>query len=100
MTVPREYADRDDAQLAILEALVDRPEEGMTVFELRTHVGEDIDAIEAALAELKQDGLIEVTERSGDGGSTVITPADRVVPPRPEDAEPTTLERLREHLPF
>lgn len=100
MTVPREYVDRDDVQVEILQALVDRPEEGMTVFELRTHVGETIDEIEDALSALKRDGLIEVQEGSERGESVVITPADQVVPAGPEDSEPTTLDRLRERLPF
>lgn len=100
MTVPREYTDRDEVQVAILQALVDRPEEGLTVFELRTHVGENIDDIETALSALKRDGLIEVHDGAREGGNAVIKPADRVVPLGDDGADESTLDRLRERLPF
>ena len=49
----------------------------MTVFEVRAAVDTDIDDIEAALAALKQDGLISVED--GDD-RVVILVDDRVVP--------------------
>lgn len=100
MTVPREFRDRDEVEVEILQALVDRPDEGMTIFELRTHVGVDIDAIEDALASLKRDGLIDVEEGSREGASAVIKPADRVVPAPGEDDGGSAFERIRERLPF
>lgn len=100
MTVPREFTDRDDVEVEILQALVDRSEEGMTIFELRTHVGVDIDAIENGLAALKSDGLIDVEERSAEGASAVIKPAERVVPDPGEAESESTFDRIRERLPF
>lgn len=100
MTVAPGYSDRGDVQVAILEALVDRHEEGMTVFELRSHVGADIDEIESALSALKRDGLIEVERGSQSGASALIKPADRVVPVGGGDERRSTYERLRDRLPF
>jgi hypothetical protein len=98
MRVKSEYRDRDRVQVAVLDALVDRGGEGMTVFELRSRVGADIDDIETALAALKEDDLV----RAEDGGDrTLIVPADRVIPdPEPEEPDPSVLDRLRERLPF
>lgn len=98
MQAKREYRDRDGTQVAVLDALVDRHEEGMTVFELRSHADVDIDRIEEALAELKSAGLIEVEK---EGGTTRIYPDGRVVPePGVEPEERSWIERLRERLPF
>jgi DNA-binding transcriptional ArsR family regulator len=69
MRAKPEYRNRDGTEVAVLDALADHPEEGMTVFELRTHVDEDIDTLEDALAALKDDGLIEASEN---GQRTVI----------------------------
>ena len=79
MNARRPYRDRDDVEVAVLDALVDRHEAGMTVFELRTRVDVDIETLEPALSNLRDDGLITVDfneERS------VIRPADRVIPDR------------------
>jgi predicted transcriptional regulator len=87
MKAKREFRDREDVEVAILDALVDRGGDGMTVFELRAAVDEDIDTLEDALGELKDDSLISV-ER--DDGRTVVLPDDRVVPDpsrEPEDDE-------------
>jgi len=98
MQAKREYRDRDGTQVAVLDALVDRHEEGMTVFELRSHTDVDIDGIEAALAELKSAGLIAVEKESG---TTRIYPDDRVVPdPTEEPEEQSWLERLFDRLPL
>ena len=98
MRAKRPYRDRADAEVAVLDALVERGEEGMTVLELRAAVDADIETIERALPELKRDGLIAV---SADGHETVIRPDDRVVPSG-EAAEPTPslADWLRERLPF
>lgn len=77
MRARREFRDRRDVEVEVLDALVDRAGEGMTVFEVRAAVDTDIDDIEAALAALKQDNLISV-----DGGDdqVVILVDDRVIP--------------------
>ena len=77
MRARREFRDRQEVEVAVLDALVDRAEEGMTVFELRAAVDTDIDHIEEALAALKRDDLISVED--GDE-QVVIKVADRVVP--------------------
>ncbi|WP_255151975.1 DUF6432 family protein [Halorarius halobius] len=97
MQAKREYRDRERTEVAVLDALVDRQEEGMTVLEIRSRVDVDIDRIETALAELKADGLITVED--ADGG-TRIYPADRVVPSGTEEPDPSFVDRLREKLPF
>jgi DNA-binding transcriptional ArsR family regulator len=99
MRARRQFRDREPVDVAILDALVDRTEEGMTVFELRSHVEADIDDIEAALSRLKEDGLIDVENSDG---RTVILPDDRVVPDEPAefDHQPSIVERVRERLPF
>ena len=98
MQAKREYRDRDGTQVAVLDALVDRHEEGMTVFELRSHADVDIDRMEEALADLKSAGLIEVEK---DSGTTRIYPHQRVVPEPGEGPEERSwLERLLDRLPF
>ena len=76
MAAKPEYRDRPDVEVALLDALVDRGEDGMTVLELRAAVDADIDAIEEALSALKADALITV--ESGD--RVRVYPHDRVVP--------------------
>jgi len=60
MAAKPEYRDRPDVEVALLDALVDRGDEGMTVLELRAAVDADIDAVEEALSALKDDSLITV----------------------------------------
>ncbi|MFB6303759.1 MAG: DUF6432 family protein [Haloferacaceae archaeon] len=97
MRAKREFRDRPDPEVAVLDALVDRGEEGMTVLELRSTVDEDIDAIEGALTSLKEADLID-TER--DGTRLTIYPADRVVPDPTEglDDEQSLLDAVRDRL--
>ena len=99
MQAKREYRDRDDTEVAVLDALVDRTEEGMTIFELRTGVEVAIDELEPALADLKDDGLIHVENETD---PMRIYPADRVVPDTDEnhDVGPSLIDRLRERFPF
>jgi predicted transcriptional regulator len=98
MRVKRAYRDRSDVEVAVLDALVERGGDGMTVLELRTAVDADIEAIRTALEALKRDGLIEV---STDGDATLISPDDKVVPePGEEPERPSLLAWLRERLPF
>ena len=98
MRAKQAYRNRASVEVAVLDALVDRHEEGMTVFELRSHTDVDIDGIEEALAGLKSAGLIEVEKEAG---TTRIFPDQRVVPdPSEEPEERSWLERLLERLPF
>lgn len=98
MKAKREYRKRGETEVAILDALVDRGEEGMSVLELRASVDANIDTIESSLASLKRDGLITVSESDG---STVIQPDDRVIPdPNDPPREKSLLDEVRERLPF
>ena len=91
------YRDRKDTQVAVLDALVERTEEGMTVFELRSDADVDIDELETALADLKQAGLITV---ENEDEPMRIYPDDRVVPDpdADDDGGRSLLERIRDRL--
>lgn len=92
------FRDREATQVAVLDALVNRNQGGMTVFELRAAVDVDIDDLEGALADLKADGLIDVEEREG---RTVITPDEQVIPdPEEPDDEESIVDWIRERIPF
>ena len=78
MRAKPQYRDRDETEVAVLDALAERNGDGMTVLAIRTEVDADIDALEQALANLKSDALIEV---SRDDGRTVITVEDHVIGP-------------------
>ena len=99
MKAKSEYRDRDPTQVAVLDALVDRAEEGMTVFELRAAVSVGIDDLEDALSALKDDGLIVVEK--GDG-RTLIKPDDRVIPDQSGSEEDggSLADWLRRRIPF
>ena len=97
MRAKPEFRDRDDTEVAVLDALADRRDEGMTVFELRSQVDADIDALEDALSDLKADGLIEVTD---EGERTVILPEDGVVGPVDPGDEESVVDWVRDRLPF
>jgi DNA-binding transcriptional ArsR family regulator len=98
MRAKPEHRDRDGTEVAVLDALADRREEGMTVFELRSHVDEDIDTLEEALGELKDDGLIQARESDN---RTVILPDEAAVGPADsEEEEPDIFDRIRDRLPF
>ncbi|MBX0322158.1 MarR family transcriptional regulator [Halomicroarcula sp. F13] len=97
MRAKPEYRDRDETEVAVLDALADRHNEGMTVFEIRSQADVNIDQIEGALAALKEDDLIEVDD---DGERTVILPDEDVVGPEATDDEPSLFEQLRRRLPF
>jgi hypothetical protein len=91
------FRDREETEVAVLDALVGRADDGMTVLELRSHVDADIDQIESALTALKRDGLIRV-ERSEE--TVWIYPDDRVVPDPGEspDDERGFFDALRRRL--
>jgi len=99
MRAKQEYRNRASVEVEVLDALVDRAEDGMTVFELRAAVDADIDAIEDALAGLKDDGLISVEEEDG---RVRIHPDRRVVPDPSEGPEDDRgfLDAVRERLGF
>jgi len=97
MRAKPEYRDRSDPEVAVLDALADRPDDGMTIFELRSRVDVDIDSLEDALAALKNDSLIEV---ANDGDRTVITPESGVVGPYDPDAEESMIDAIRRRLPL
>jgi DNA-binding transcriptional ArsR family regulator len=98
MRAKPEHRDRDGTEVAVLDALADRREEGMTVFELRSHVDEDIDTLEEALGELKDDGLIEA--REGDNRTVILPDEAAVGPADSEEEEPDLFDRIRDRLPF
>ncbi|WP_188980355.1 DUF6432 family protein [Halocalculus aciditolerans] len=98
MQAKRQYRDRDTTEVAVLDALVDRREEGMTVFELRSRVDADIDDLEESLSALKSDGLITA---ESNGEETLIRPADRVVAEdvtAPDGGEESVIAWLRRKL--
>jgi predicted transcriptional regulator len=98
MRAKREFRGRNETEVAVLDALVDRPDEGMSVLELRTRVDVDIDTLEEALSSLKEESLID-TDRSDN--QLVITPADRVIPDEEEENNDQSMyDDIRDRLPF
>ncbi|QCJ47196.1 DUF6432 family protein [Haloprofundus sp. MHR1] len=97
MRTKREYRNRGDVEVAVLDALVDRADDGMTVLELRAAVDADIDTLESALGELKEDSLITVDQTNE---RVLIMPADRVVPDADEAVEDdrSLLDAVRDRL--
>lgn len=83
--------------MTVLDALVGRADDGMTVLELRAHVDADIDEIERALSNLKEDGLIEVNDEDG---TLRIYPDERVVPDPTEDPDESVsvIDSIRDRL--
>ena len=97
MRVPPEFRDRDATEVAVLDALVARADDGMTVLELRAGVDATIDEVESALSSLKAAGLIDVEEADG---RVRIYPDDRVVPDPGEHRgdDPNLLDAIRRRL--
>lgn len=95
MQADEEFRDREPTEVAVLDALVDRGESGMTVLELRAHVDADIDELESALADLKSDDLVEADEREG---RTVIRADERVVPGERAGETEGLIEWVRERV--
>ena len=97
MAAKPEYRERPDVEVALLDALVDRGDEGMTVLELRAAVDADIDAVEEALSSLKEDSLITVESEE----HVRVYAHDRVIPDpdAPEDDPPGGLvDAIRDRL--
>ncbi|ELY92768.1 hypothetical protein C483_07367 [Natrialba hulunbeirensis JCM 10989] len=99
MKAKPEYRNRERTQVAVLDELVDRADDGMSVLELRAAVEAEIDDLEEALSTLKADRLIVVET---DGSETLIKPDERVIPddPTEEDDEQSIGEWLRDQFPF
>ena len=97
MQLKPEYRDRADPEVAVLDALAERGEEGMTVFEIRSRADVDIDRLETALADLKADDLIEVTEKDD---RTIIVPDEKVIGQEDQQAADSVLDWMREKFPF
>ena len=97
MAAKPEYRDRPDVEVALLDALVDRGDEGMTVLELRAAVDADIDAVEEALSSLKEDSLITVESEE----SVRVYAHEKVVPdPEAPDDDPSAglVDAIRDRL--
>lgn len=98
MTAKRELSQDDSTKDAIIDALVERGTDGMTVLELRAYVDADINDIESSLTDLKNDDLIVVTNEDG---ATRIKPEDKVIPVEENPwSNESILDRLREYFPF
>ena len=97
MTLKPEYRDRDDTDVSVLTALASRPEDGMTIFELRAEVETDIDTIEESLARLKEDHLIDVTD---EGGQTVLLPQEHVLTNGTGSTDDDFADKIRDWFPF
>jgi predicted transcriptional regulator len=95
MRAKPEYRDRDETEVAVLDALAERNGDGMTVLAIRTAVDADIDTLEEALGNLKSDGLIEVNT---DGGRTVITVEEHVIGPGETDSGDDLFDQLRDRF--
>ncbi|MGM0371115.1 MAG: DUF6432 family protein [Halobacteriota archaeon] len=97
MKLRREHRDREETEVAVLQALADRHEEGMTVFELRSIVGADIDDLEAALSGLQSAGLVSIDDSEG---RPVFVVAESAIEAETEEPEPGFFEWLRELIGF
>ena len=97
MRAKPEYRNRDETEVVVLDALADRHQEGMTVFEIRSRADVTIDQIEDALSALKADDLIVVEK---DDERTLILPDEDVVGPETNDADVSLLDRIRRILLF
>lgn len=84
--------EHDETERAVLDALADRGEEGMTVLELRGRIDSDIDDIETALETLKEDGHISANRTDG---RTVIRITEGSYPDAGEPSEEWTSQFLR-----
>jgi hypothetical protein len=92
MRAKPEYRDRDDTEVAVLDVLAERDDNGMTVLAIRAEVDADIDSLETALGNLKGDDLIQVRRQNG---RTVITVEDEVIGPDETDTDEDFFEQIR-----
>lgn len=92
MRAKPEYRDRDDTEVAVLDVLAERDDNGMTVLAIRAEVDADIDSLETALGNLKRDDLIQARRQNG---RTVITVEDEVIGPDETDTDEDFFEQIR-----
>ena len=92
MRAKPEYRDRDDTEVAVLDVLAERDDNGMTVLAIRAEVDADIDSLETALGNLKGDDLIQVRRQNG---RTVITVEDEVIGPDETYTDEDFFEQIR-----
>jgi hypothetical protein len=95
MRAKPEYRDRDETEVAVLDALAERNGDGMTVLAIRTAVDADIDRLADALENLKSDALIEV---SRENGRTIITVEEHVIGPGETDTGEDLFEQFRDRF--
>ncbi|MFB6196940.1 MAG: DUF6432 family protein [Halobacteriaceae archaeon] len=91
MKAREQVRDRPDPEVAVLDAVVERGQDGITVLELRAHSDVPIDDLEEALSELKEDDLIHADEEDG---RTVIRPDERAVPDGEPHKEQTFIDKI------
>jgi hypothetical protein len=94
MKLDRDHRDRDETEVAVLQALADRGDEGMTLFELRSVLGVDIDELETALAGLRDSDLVAVEQND----SRVVFVVQAAAVADETDDDPGFVEWLREKL--
>lgn len=87
--------DQGRTERAVIDALVEREGEGMTVFELRSRVDADIDELETTLADLDREGCIDV---DATGDRTRILATEAALAAREEESDRSLYERVREYL--
>jgi hypothetical protein len=87
--------DRGPTERAVIDALVEREGEGMTVFELRSRVDADIDELEDTLAHLDREGCIDV---DATGDRTRILATEAALAARENESDRSLYERVRELL--
>lgn len=93
MQVKQQYLNRDDREVDVLEALAERTDEGMTVFEIRTRVNLDIDQLETVLANLNRDNLIETIDEEN---RTRVLVVEDVLEQTTQNENESFVDRIRE----
>lgn len=86
---------RSEVDRVILAVLLEHPDQGLTIFELRNQVTADIDSIQSSLTTLDRDGLIECDEQ---GERLVIRPTETALEQGIDDPETSVLERVKTWL--
>lgn len=92
-----EYRNRDETEVAVLDVLAECNGDGMTILAIRAEVDADIDTLEAALANLKADGLIGTTTEDG---QIVIRVEHHAIAPADIESSENLLEELRQRFPL
>jgi predicted transcriptional regulator len=98
MRAKPEYRDRDETEVTVLDVLAERDDDGMTVLAIRAEVDADIDTLETALENLKDDALIEARRNNG---RTVIAVEDHVIGPDSTDTDSDDFfDQIRRRFPL